>query len=49
VLPRAGRLASRYLIELLRAERGASRELPPLVVHEGSGYTEELRRILGDA
>ena len=49
VVSRAGQPARRYLIELSRSSRGGARELAPLVVHEGAGYTEELRKILGDA
>jgi len=48
VVSRAGRPARRYLMELSRSAPGRVQKLPQLLVHEGAGYTTELRRILGD-
>jgi len=49
VVPRDGRPPRRHLIELGPARRGGPEVLSPLVVHEGAGYTKELRELLGDA
>ena len=47
VLPRAGDAPNRILVE---ARRGQFEEQPdpPLAVHEGAGYSVELRRMLGE-
>jgi tRNA1(Val) A37 N6-methylase TrmN6 len=49
VISREGRPPRRWLVELVRSTRGRAEVLPPLVVHEGQGYTPELRRLLRDA
>jgi tRNA1Val (adenine37-N6)-methyltransferase len=48
VVSRAGRPARRHLIELGEARPGGPHLLAPLVVHEGDGYSAELRALLGD-
>lgn len=48
VVPRAGRPPSRHLMEFGPARPDGPETLAPLVVHAGTGYTEELRRLLGD-
>jgi tRNA1Val (adenine37-N6)-methyltransferase len=49
VYPRPGQPATRILVEARR--QAAARPLvvePPLLVHEGAGYSEEVRRFLGE-
>jgi tRNA1Val (adenine37-N6)-methyltransferase len=49
VHPRAGEPASRILVEA-RAQQAGARVDGPLVVHEaGGGFTEEVRRMLGES
>ena len=47
VLPRAGETPSRILIEAWRRPVDAQTE-PPLMVHDGVGYSAEVRRMLGE-
>jgi tRNA1Val (adenine37-N6)-methyltransferase len=46
VIPQAGEAASRVLVEARRA--GTLVVEPPLLVHEGGGFTAEMRRIMGE-
>ncbi len=47
VLPRAAGVAGRVLVEAARGTAEARAE-PPLVVHEGDGYSAEVRAMLGE-
>jgi tRNA1Val (adenine37-N6)-methyltransferase len=38
----------RLLVEARRGPRGAVAMAPPLVVHDGAGFSEEMRRLLGE-
>jgi len=48
VYPRTGQPATRVLVEAQPRSRRPLRVEPPLVVHDGAGYTPELRKILGE-
>jgi tRNA1(Val) A37 N6-methylase TrmN6 len=47
VLPRAGDAPNRILVEARRGLAEAQSD-PPLAVHDGSGYSAEVRRMLGE-
>ena len=47
VLPRAGHGPSRILVEARRGVVEARTE-PPLIIHDGAGYSVEVRRMLGE-
>jgi tRNA1Val (adenine37-N6)-methyltransferase len=47
VVPRAGEVPNRILVEARRFGVDAQTE-PPLLVHDGNGYSEEVRRLLGE-
>ena len=47
VVPRTGDVPNRILVEAKRSSENAPYE-PPLVVHDGSGYSAEVRRMLGE-
>jgi len=47
VVPRAGGVPGRVLVEARMGKAEAQQE-PPLVVHDGSGYAGEVRRMLGE-
>lgn len=49
VHPRGDRPARRALLEFRRGVREALAVLPSLVVHDGAGYSAEMRRMLGEA
>lgn len=47
VVPRTGEAANRILVEAKRSKEKVQSE-PPLVVHDGKGYSAEVRRMLGE-
>jgi tRNA1(Val) A37 N6-methylase TrmN6 len=47
VVPRAGSAPGRVLVEARKGDCQQPEE-PPLVVHDGGGYTAEVRRMLGE-